>query len=134
MSEVVLLTQFARKLNLTFRMIVPPSIAGNIVIKIGIFIPIPTLTIVFTLFLIPSGLLVTLLVRRLYQKHTHCLGGLRQSHGLSRSKLVDRQLNHLLHNRIRRFGTRTTNNAISMWSRFNLRVETRKRIIRNDLI
>ena len=62
MSGVVILTQFARKLNLMFRLLVPPSIAGVLVIKIGIFILIPTLTIVFTLFLIPSGLLVALLV------------------------------------------------------------------------
>ena len=61
MSEVVLLTQFARKLNLTFRLLVPPSIAGVLVIKIGIFILVPTLTIGFTLFLIPSRLLVSLL-------------------------------------------------------------------------
>ena len=60
-SEVVLLTQFARKLNLTFRLLVPPSIAGILVIKIGILVLVPTLTIVFTLFLIPSGLLVSLL-------------------------------------------------------------------------
>ena len=62
MSEVVILTQFARKLNLTFRLLVLSSISGVLVIRIGIFIPIPTLTIVFTLLLIPSGLLVTLLV------------------------------------------------------------------------
>ena len=62
MSEVVLLTQLARKLNLTFRMLVPPSIFGVLVIIIGIFILIPTLTIVFTLLLIPFRLLVTLLV------------------------------------------------------------------------
>ena len=63
MSEVVILTQLARKLNLTFRLLVPPSIAGVLVIKIGIFILISTLMIVFTLFLIPSGLLVALLVQ-----------------------------------------------------------------------
>ena len=76
-SEVVIITQLARKLNLTFRLLVPPSIAGILVIKIGIFIPIPTLTIVFTLLLIPSGLLVTLQVRRLHRKHICRLGGLR---------------------------------------------------------
>ena len=54
-SEVVILTQFARKLNLMFRILVPPSIAGILVISIGIFIPIPTLTIVFTLFLFLPG-------------------------------------------------------------------------------
>ena len=66
MSEVVILTQFVRKLNLTFRLLVPSSIAVVLVIKIGIFILDPTLMIVFTLFLIPSGLLVTLLVRQLH--------------------------------------------------------------------
>ena len=77
MSEVVILTQLARKLNLTFRMLVPPSISGILVIRIGIFILIPTLTIFFTLLLIPFGLSVTFLVRRLYRKHTRRLGGLR---------------------------------------------------------
>ena len=62
MNEVVLLTQFARKLYLTFRLLVHPSIAVIFVIKIGIFILVPTLTIVFTPFLIPFGLLVALLV------------------------------------------------------------------------
>ena len=62
MSEVVFLTQLARKLNLTFRLLVPASISGVLFVRVGIFIPIPTLTIVFTLLLIPSGLLVTLLV------------------------------------------------------------------------
>ena len=62
-SEVAILTQFARKINLTFRLLVPPSIAVVLVIKIGIFVLIPTLMIVFTIFLIPSELLVTLLVR-----------------------------------------------------------------------
>ena len=76
-SEVVILTQLARKLNLMFRLLVFPIILGVLVIRIGIFIPIPTLKIVFTLLLIPSGLLVTLLVRRLYQKYTRRLGGLR---------------------------------------------------------
>ena len=61
-SEVVILTQLVRKINLTFILLVPPSITVILVIKIGIFILIPTLTIVFTLFLIPSRLLVALLV------------------------------------------------------------------------
>ena len=77
MSEVVILTQLARKLNLVFRLLVPPIISGVLVIRVGIFVPIPTLTILFTLLLIPSELLVTLLVRRLHRKHTHYLGGLR---------------------------------------------------------
>ena len=38
MSEVVLLTQLARKLNLMFRLLVPPRISGILVIRIGIFI------------------------------------------------------------------------------------------------
>ena len=62
-SEVVILTQFARKINLMFRLLVPLSIAGVLVIKISIFILVPTLTIIFTLFLIPFRLLVALLVR-----------------------------------------------------------------------
>ena len=82
-SEVVILTKFARKLNLMFRMLVRPSIVGVLVIKIGIFILVPTLMIIFTLFLIPSGLLVALLVRRLHGKYTCHLGGLRRSHSLS---------------------------------------------------
>ena len=61
-SEAVILTQLARKLNLMFILLVSLSTAGILVIKIGISIPIPTLTIFFTLFLIPSGLFVTLLV------------------------------------------------------------------------
>ena len=61
-SEVFILTQFAWKLNLTFRLFVPPSIAGILVIKNGIFILVPTLMIGFTLFLIPFGLLVSPLV------------------------------------------------------------------------
>ena len=63
MSEVVILTQLATNFNLTFRPLVLPNISGILVIRIGIFIPIPTLMIVFTLLLIPSRLLVTLLVR-----------------------------------------------------------------------
>ena len=62
MREVVLLTQLARKLNLMFRLLVPPSILGVLVIRVGIFILIPNLMIVFTLLFIPSGFLVTLLV------------------------------------------------------------------------
>ena len=61
-SEVVILTQLERKLSLTFRLLVPPRIVGILAIRIGIFIPIPTLAIIFTIFLILSGLLVTLLV------------------------------------------------------------------------
>ena len=62
-SEVVLLTQFSMKLYLTFRLFVPHSITGILVIKISILVLVPTLMIVFTLFLIPSELLVALLVR-----------------------------------------------------------------------
>ena len=60
-----------------FRLLVPSNIVGILVIEIGIFILVPTLTIVLTLFLIPSGLLVSLLVRQLHEKYTHHLGGLR---------------------------------------------------------
>ena len=45
-----------------FSLIVPPSILVVLVITISILILIPTLTIIFTLFSILSGLLVTLLV------------------------------------------------------------------------
>ena len=62
MSEVFILTQFARKINLLFRLLVPLSIAVIFVIKIGIFILILTRMIIFTLFLIPSRMLVALLV------------------------------------------------------------------------
>ena len=57
MSEMVLLTQFARKLHLTFRLLVPPSISVLVII-ISIFILVPTLMIIFPFFLIPSRLLV----------------------------------------------------------------------------
>ena len=77
MSEVVLLTQFARKHYLMIRLLVPPSITSVLVIKISIFVLAPTLMIIFTLFLIPSGLLVSLLVRRFHGKYTRRLGGLR---------------------------------------------------------
>ena len=89
-SEVVLHTQFSRQIYLTFRLLVPPSIAGILVIKISICILVPTLMIFCTLFLIPSGLLVALLVRRLHRKYTHRLGRLRQSHSLSRRRMVNR--------------------------------------------
>ena len=61
MSEVVLLTQLARKLYHTFRLLVPPSITS--VLIISIFVLIPTLMIIFTLFLIPSRKLISLLVQ-----------------------------------------------------------------------
>ena len=80
---MIILTQLSREFNLTFSLLVPPSIMGILAIIIIIFIPIPTLTVVLTLLFIPSGLLVTLLVQRLYQKHTHYLGGLTRSRGLS---------------------------------------------------
>ena len=111
-SEVVLLTQLARKIYLTFRLLVPHSIAGILVIKISICVLVPTLMIIFTLFFIPSGLLVALMVERLHGNYTRRLGGLRQSRGLSRSGLINRQLTHLFHNRIRRFSTCTTHNVI----------------------
>ena len=88
MSEVIIPTQLTRKFNLTLRFLVPPGIVVFLVIII-IFIPIPTLSIILTLLFIPSGLLVTLLVRQLHQKHTRHLGRLGRSHGLSRRRLVD---------------------------------------------
>ena len=63
---MIILTQLAREFNLMFSLLVPPSIMGVLFIIISILIPIPTLTIILTLLFIPSGLLVTLLIRRLY--------------------------------------------------------------------
>ena len=54
-SEVIILAQIARKLNVMFRLLVPPIFTFILVIKISIFILIPTLTIIFPVFLIPSG-------------------------------------------------------------------------------
>ena len=59
---MVVLTQLTRKLHLTFRLLVPPTIRVLVVI-ISIFILVPTLMIIFSFFLIPSRLLVALLVR-----------------------------------------------------------------------
>ena len=58
MSEMVLLTQFARKIHLMFRLLVP-SIIIVLVIIIRIFVLVPTLMIIFSFFLIPSRLLVS---------------------------------------------------------------------------
>ena len=74
---MIVLTQLARELNLMFILLVPPSISAILVITVSILILIPTLSIIFTLFSIPSGLLVTLLVRRLHKKYTRHLGRLR---------------------------------------------------------
>ena len=65
-SEVIVLTQLTRKLHLTFRLLVPPSITRVLVIIITIFICIPTLTIIFSFLFIPSRLLVSFRVRRLH--------------------------------------------------------------------
>ena len=55
MSEVIILTQIIRKLHLTLRLLVPPSIVRVLVIIITILIFIPTLTIIFPFFLfLPS--------------------------------------------------------------------------------
>ena len=54
-SEVVVLTQLTRKLHLTLRLLVPPSIVCVLVIIITIFIFMPTLTIIFSLFLFLLG-------------------------------------------------------------------------------
>ena len=61
MSEVIIPTNITRKFNLTFRFLIPPNIIVVLVI-ISIFIPIPTLSIVFTFLVIPSRLLVTFLI------------------------------------------------------------------------
>ena len=59
--EMVLLTQFARKIHLTFILLVPHNISVLVII-IRIFVLVPTLTIIFPFFIIPSRLLVALLV------------------------------------------------------------------------
>ena len=128
------LHNFQGKLTLRLYCLSPPSIAVIFVIKIGIFILVPTLTIIFTLFLIPFGLMVALLVQVLHREYTHDLDGLRRSYGLSRSIFINRKLTHLFHNRIHRFGTCTTHNAIVMWSRVDLGIETRTRSVRYDLL
>ena len=65
MSEVVILTQLARKSYLPLRILVPPSIIIVIVLVISlIIIFIPTLFIIFSFLFIPSRLLVTFRVRR----------------------------------------------------------------------
>ena len=62
MSEVIFPTKLVRELNLImFILLIPPSIVTILVI-IRISIPIPTLMIVSSLFLILSALLVPLLV------------------------------------------------------------------------
>ena len=58
-SEVIVLTQLARELNLTFSLLVPPSISTVLVIIVSILILIPTISIIiFTLLSISSRLLV----------------------------------------------------------------------------
>ena len=88
MSEMVLLTQFARKLHLMFRLLVPPSISVLVII-IRILVLVPTLMIIFSFFLIPSRLLVSFRVRRLHGKYIHRLGRLRRSRSLSQRRLVN---------------------------------------------
>ena len=65
MSEMVILTQLARKIHLTFRLLIPPSISVLVII-IRIFVLNPTLMIIFSFFLIPSRILVSFRVRRLH--------------------------------------------------------------------
>ena len=77
MSEVVILTQLTRKLHLTFSLLVLPNITSILVIIIRIFFLMPTLTVIFPFFRIPSKLLVALRVRRFHGKYTHRLGRLR---------------------------------------------------------
>ena len=75
-SEMVLLTQFSRKLHFMFILLVPPSISVLVII-ISIFVLVPTLMIIFSFFLIPSRLLVAFRVQRLHRKYIHRLGRLR---------------------------------------------------------
>ena len=130
---MVLLTQFGRKLHLSFRLLATPSISVLVII-ISIFILVPTLTIIFSFFLIPSGLLVSFRFWRLHGKYTCRLGSLIRSRSLSRCRLVSWQLAHLFHNQVRRFGTCTSHNTISMWPRLDLRVEIGPRSIGYNLI
>ena len=57
-SEVIILTQLIRKLQLRLRLLVPPSIILVLVIIITIFIFMPTLMIIFSFLFIPSRLLL----------------------------------------------------------------------------
>ena len=70
MSEVICPTKLAMELDLTFILLVPHSIIIVLVI-ISIFVPIPTLMIISSLFLVPSGLLATLLVQQLHRMYIH---------------------------------------------------------------
>ena len=65
MSEVIILTQLARKFYLLLRLLVPFSIIHVLVITI-IIILIPTLSIIFSFRFIPSRLLVTFRLRLLH--------------------------------------------------------------------
>ena len=65
MSEVVILTQIERKLELLLRLLVTHNIICVLVISL-IIIFIPTLCIIFSFIFIPSRLLVTFRVRRLH--------------------------------------------------------------------
>ena len=68
---MIFLTKLAREFNLTFCLLVPPSISNILVIIVSFLILIPTLSIIiFTLLSITSRLLVTLLVRRLHREYT----------------------------------------------------------------
>ena len=58
-------TKLARELNLTFILLAPPSITTVLVI-VRFLLPIPTSRIISSLLIILFGLLVTLLVRRMY--------------------------------------------------------------------
>ena len=61
-SDVISPTKITRELNLMFRLLVPPIIIILLVIA-RISIPIPTLMIISSLFLVSSRLLVTFLVQ-----------------------------------------------------------------------
>ena len=60
---MIVLTQLAREINLTFSLLFPPSITAVLFITISILIFIPTLSIILTLLSIPFGFLATLLVQ-----------------------------------------------------------------------
>ena len=79
---MIFLANIARELNLTFRLLPPPNITTVLVI-VSVFIPIPTTSIIYSLFLVLFGLLATLLVQQLHRLYIHQLGGMIGSRSLS---------------------------------------------------
>ena len=73
MSEEVIPAQLVRKLNLSLRLLVPPSIIIVVIVLVisRIIIIIPTFLIIFSFLFIPSRLLVTFWVRRLHCKYIY---------------------------------------------------------------